>query len=154
VEIRWAVVESTLGPLLIAASARGICRIAFGAGGDDLARLFPKARLIEGFADEALLSRAIAAVEAPGQGHDIPVDVRGTAFQEAVWRALQTFPPGETRSYAQLAAAAGSATGANPVAVLSPCHRVIRGDGSAGGYAWGLEIKAELLAREGVQTKE
>jgi AraC family transcriptional regulator of adaptative response/methylated-DNA-[protein]-cysteine methyltransferase len=163
VEICWAIVESTLGPLLIAASPRGICRIAFGAGRDDVLRMFPQATLIEGFADPALLARVVAAVEAPGQGHDLPLDVRGTAFQEAVWRALQAIPPGETRSYAQIAAAvgrpratraAGSANGANPVAVLIPCHRVIRGDGGAGGYAWGLEIKAQLLAREGVQTKE
>jgi AraC family transcriptional regulator of adaptative response/methylated-DNA-[protein]-cysteine methyltransferase len=89
--------------------------------------------------------------------------VRGTAFQEAVWRALRAIPPGETRSYAQLAAAvgkpkaaraAGSANGANPVAVLIPCHRVVRGDGALGGYAWGEVVKRELLNRERVQTKE
>jgi AraC family transcriptional regulator of adaptative response/methylated-DNA-[protein]-cysteine methyltransferase len=99
----------------------------------------------------------VAAVEAPGSDPAIPLDVQGTAFQEAVWAALRQIPPGETRSYAQIAAAvgkpgavraAGSANGANQVAVLIPCHRVIRGDGSPGGYAYGLEIKQELLRRE------
>ncbi len=98
-----------------------------------------------------------AAVEAPGEFGHIPLDVQGTAFQEAVWRELQRIPPGETRSYAQIAAAvgrpnavraAGSANGANNVAVLIPCHRVIRTDGSLGGYAYGLAIKQELLNRE------
>ena len=99
----------------------------------------------------------VAAVNAPERPHDLPLDVRGTAFQEAVWRELQRIPAGETRTYAQIAAAvgkpaavraAGSANGANNVAVLIPCHRVIRSDGSAGGYAYGLERKARLLERE------
>ena len=104
-----------------------------------------------------LVARAVAAVNAPGKPHDLPLDVRGTAFQEAVWRELSRIPAGETRTYAQIAAAvgrpaavraAGTANGANNVAVLIPCHRVIRTDGSAGGYAYGLERKARLLERE------
>src|SRR5690606_28834771 len=94
---------------------------------------------------------------APDRPHDLPLDVRGTAFQEAVWRELTRIPPGETRTYAQIAAAVGrpgavratgSANGANNVAVLIPCHRVIRGDGGLGGYAYGLDRKRALLARE------
>jgi len=108
-----------------------------------------------GFAD--LLAAVVAAVEMPAASAAIPLDVRGTAFQEAVWRELAHIPAGETRTYAQIAAAvgksgavraAGSANGANPVAVLVPCHRVIRSDGSLGGYAYGLGIKEALLARE------
>ncbi|WP_353229514.1 methylated-DNA--[protein]-cysteine S-methyltransferase [Novosphingobium sp.] len=156
--IRWAVVPTTLGPMLVAATAKGVCRLAFGENGADLAARFPHATLVAGDdAFAALLQRVIAAVETPGTGDHIPIDVRGTAFQEAVWRALRSIPPGETRSYAQIAAAvghpqavraAGSANGANHVAVLIPCHRVIRSDGSLGGYAYGLDIKRELLARE------
>jgi AraC family transcriptional regulator of adaptative response/methylated-DNA-[protein]-cysteine methyltransferase len=158
VTIRWAQVATTLGPMLVAATDRGLCRVAFGEDGRDLARRFPAAELIEG--DEGfagLLEQVIAAVEQPGDSRHIPLDVQGTAFQQAVWAQLRAIPTGETRSYAQLAAAAGnpgavraagSANGANPVAVLVPCHRVIRADGTPGGYAYGLEIKAELLRRE------
>lgn len=164
VTIRWAVVPTTLGAMLVAATARGVCKLAFGEGCDDLARRFPHAALVEGGAEfAALLGDVIAAVEQPGTGAAIPLDVAGTAFQERVWQALRQIPPGETRSYAQIAAAigepgavraAGSANGANPVAVLIPCHRVVRSDGSLGGYAWGEAIKAELLRREVAQTKE
>lgn len=157
--IHWAVVPTTMGAMLVAATDKGVCRLSFNETGDDLAARFPKATLIEGGeAFSALLNAVIAAVEAPGTGTDIPLDVRGTAFQEAVWRELRKVPPGETRSYAQIAAAAGnpravraagSANGANHVAVLIPCHRVIRTDGTLGGYAYGLDIKRELLAREG-----
>lgn len=158
VTIRWAVVNTSLGELLVATTQKGICRLSFAEGGDDLARLFPRAELIEGgeaFSD--LLSQVICAVEQPGDSRTIPLDVQGTAFQQAVWRALQRIPSGETRSYAQIAAAVGkpnavratgSANGANPVAVLIPCHRVVRSDGSLGGYAYGLDIKRELLRRE------
>ena len=164
VTIRWTMVATSFGPMLLAATDRGVCRLAFGGGRDDLASRFPHATLVEGGAALAdLAAQVVSAVEAPGTSPAIPLDVRGTAFQEAVWRELQRIPPGETRSYAQIAAAigrpratraAGTANGANPVAVLIPCHRVIRGDGSPGGYAWGLDIKAELLAREGAYTKE
>lgn len=156
--IRWAVVPTSLGPMLVAATDRGVCRLAFGENGADLAARFPRADLREGGEDfAALLADVVAAVERPGDSRHIPIDVQGTAFQEAVWRELRRIPPGETRSYAQIAAAAGnpgavraagSANGANNVAVLIPCHRVIRSDGSLGGYAYGLAIKRELLKRE------
>lgn len=158
VAIHWALVPTTLGPMLVAATAKGVCRLSFAEAGADLSARFPNADLIEGGeAFSALLSDVVAAVETPGQSAHIPLDVQGTAFQEAVWRELRRIPPGETRSYAQIAAAvgnpgavraAGSANGANHVAVLIPCHRVVRSDGSLGGYAYGLEIKRDLLARE------
>ena len=162
VTIHWAAVDTSLGRMLVAATAKGVCRLSFDEGREALAARFPKAELIEGGEEfEALLADVIASVEAPrgigGQFAHIPLDVQGTAFQEAVWRELRRIPPGETRSYAQIAAAVGkptavratgSANGANNVAVLIPCHRVVRSDGSLGGYAYGLEIKRELLARE------
>jgi AraC family transcriptional regulator of adaptative response/methylated-DNA-[protein]-cysteine methyltransferase len=158
VTIRWAVVESSLGPMLVAASDKGVCRLSFGRGREELERLFPNAELVEGGADFAeLLQRVVAAVDDPASGREIPVDVRGTAFQERVWQELRRIPPGETRSYAEIAAAAGnpkavraagSANGANHVPVLIPCHCVVRSDGSLGGYAYGLEIKRKLLERE------
>lgn len=158
VTIRWAVVESTLAPMLVAATEKGVCRLSFGRGREELERLFPNAELAEGGEEfAALLQRVVAAVEDPARGRDIPVDVRGTAFQERVWQELRRIPPGETRSYSEIAAAAGnssavraagSANGANHVAVLIPCHCVVRSDGSLGGYAYGLDIKRELLARE------
>ncbi len=158
VTIHWAQVSTTLGPMLVAATDKGVCRLSFGEGVEALQSRFSNARLERGGSDfETLLTRIVAVVERPGMAHDIPLDVAGTAFQERVWQELRNIPPGETRSYAQLAAAAGndrasraagSANGANPVSVLVPCHRVIRGDGSIGGYAWGLDIKRELLRRE------
>lgn len=163
VTIRWAVVPTSLGAMLVAATDKGVCRLSFGEGCEALAARFPNAELIEGGADfAALLAKVIGAVERPGTGAAIPLDVAGTAFQERVWQELRRIPPGETRSYAQIAAAAGKpkavraaggANGANNVAVLIPCHRVVRSDGSLGGYAYGPEIKAELLKREGAQTK-
>ena len=156
--IRWAVVETSLGAMLVAATDKGVCRLAFAEGREHLAARFPNAELVEGSADfTALLQRVVAEVEQPGTGGDIPLDVAGTAFQQAVWRELRRIPPGETRSYGEIAAAAGnpravraagSANGANNVAVLIPCHRVIRSDGSLGGYAYGEAIKRELLRRE------
>jgi AraC family transcriptional regulator of adaptative response/methylated-DNA-[protein]-cysteine methyltransferase len=156
--IRWAVVETSLGAMLVAATDKGVCRLSFNETGDHLRARFPNADLAEADADfAALLGLVIAAVEEPGDFSHIPVDVKGTAFQEAVWRELRRIPAGETRSYAELAAAvgrpkavraAGSANGANHVSVLIPCHRVIRTDGSLGGYAYGLAIKEELLSRE------
>jgi AraC family transcriptional regulator of adaptative response/methylated-DNA-[protein]-cysteine methyltransferase len=158
VRIEWAVVTTSLGPMLVAATAKGVCRLSFSEGREDLAARFPNAELAEGGAQfAALLQRVVDAVESPGTGGDIPLDVRGTVFQERVWAELRKIPPGETRSYAEIAAAAGnptavratgSANGANNVAVLIPCHRVVRSDGSLGGYAYGLDIKRELLARD------
>lgn len=158
VTIRWAVVATSLGPMLVAATDKGVCRLSFNEGREALAARFPNAELVEGgegFA--ALLQQVVDAVEAPGQDHTVPLDVQGTAFQQAVWQELRRIPAGETRSYAEIAAAvgkpgavraAGSANGANNVAVLIPCHRVIRSDGSLGGYAYGLEIKQRLLDKE------
>jgi AraC family transcriptional regulator of adaptative response/methylated-DNA-[protein]-cysteine methyltransferase len=158
VRIEWAVVTTSLGPMLVAATARGVCRLSFSETREVLAARFPNAELVEGGAEFAsLLQRVVDAVEHPGTGGDIPLDVRGTAFQQRVWAELRKIPPGETRSYAEIAAAAGkpkavratgSANGANNVAVLIPCHRVVRSDGSLGGYAYGLDIKRELLKRE------
>jgi AraC family transcriptional regulator of adaptative response/methylated-DNA-[protein]-cysteine methyltransferase len=158
VTIRWAVVPTTLGQMLVAATDKGVCRLSFDEGVESLARRFPRAELIAGGEDfAALLAEVIAAVEQPGQSRAIPLDVQGTAFQQAVWQELQRIPHGETRSYAQIAAAVGkpgavratgSANGANNVAVLIPCHRVVRTDGTLGGYAYGLDIKRELLRRE------
>ncbi|MEA3032885.1 MAG: AraC family transcriptional regulator [Sphingomonadales bacterium] len=157
--IGWATAETSLGTMLVAATERGICRLSFDESEGDLRRRFPHAAIAPGGEAMAdLLARTVAAVEAPERPHDLPLDVRGTAFQEAVWRELARIPPGESLSYAALAAragrpgavrAAGTACGANRVAVLIPCHRARRGDGSPGGYAYGLERKAKLLEREG-----
>jgi AraC family transcriptional regulator of adaptative response/methylated-DNA-[protein]-cysteine methyltransferase len=158
VTIRWTIVESVLGPMLVAATDKGICRLTFEEGEEALRRHFPNATLVpdEGSMRE-LVEGALAAVERPLTAPELPLDVAGTAFQEAVWRELRKIPAGETRSYAQIAAAvgkpgavraAGSANGANPVAVLVPCHRVVRSDGSLGGYAGGLERKRRLLQAE------
>ncbi len=160
--IHWAVVKTSLGQMLVAATAKGVCRLSFNEGREALETRFPKAELVEGGADfTRLLDQVVAAVEAPrdfgGDFSHIPLDVKGTAFQEAVWRELRKIPAGETRSYAELAAAvgkpravraAGSANGANNVAVLIPCHRVIRTGGGLGGYAYGLDIKRKLLEKE------
>jgi AraC family transcriptional regulator of adaptative response/methylated-DNA-[protein]-cysteine methyltransferase len=158
VTIRWTVAASALGPMLVAATDRGICRLTFDEGEDALRRLFPNAQLVEDDgAMAALVEGALAAVERPAAAPDLPIDVAGTAFQEAVWRELRKIPPGETRSYADIAAAvgrpgavraAGSANGANHVAVLIPCHRVVRSDGSLGGYAGGIDRKRKLLEAE------
>jgi AraC family transcriptional regulator, regulatory protein of adaptative response / methylated-DNA-[protein]-cysteine methyltransferase len=158
VTIHWAVVGTSLGQMLVAATHKGVCRLSFDEGREALEARFPKAELVEGGSKfAALLDQVIAAVEAPGDFAHIPLDVKGTAFQEAVWRELQRIPKGETRTYAELAAAvgkpravraAGSANGANNVAVLIPCHRVIRTGGGLGGYAYGLEIKRKLLEKE------
>jgi AraC family transcriptional regulator of adaptative response/methylated-DNA-[protein]-cysteine methyltransferase len=156
--ISWATGESDLGTMLVAATGKGICRLSFDEDEAELRHRFPNARIEKGGPRmHALLERAIAAVNAPERPHDLPLDVRGTAFQEAVWRELSRIPPGESLSYAALAAragkpgaarAAGTACGQNRIAVLIPCHRARRGDGSPGGYAYGLHRKAALLERE------
>jgi AraC family transcriptional regulator of adaptative response/methylated-DNA-[protein]-cysteine methyltransferase len=156
--IRWAIAQTDLGTMLVAATQKGICRLSFDEDESALRRRFPNATIEPGGSGMAgLIESAVAAVNAPEKPHDLPLDVRGTAFQEAVWQELSRIPAGETRTYAQIAAAvgkpaavraAGSANGANNVAILIPCHRVIRTDGSAGGYAYGLERKARLLDRE------
>jgi AraC family transcriptional regulator of adaptative response/methylated-DNA-[protein]-cysteine methyltransferase len=156
--IRWATADTWLGTMLLAATERGICRLSFDEDEAELRRRFPLAQVEPGGADlQALLARTIAAIAAPERPHGLPLDVRGTAFQEAVWRELARIPPGEQLSYAALAAraghpqavrAAGTACGANQIAILIPCHRARRGDGSPGGYAYGLDRKARLVERE------
>lgn len=156
--IRWAVVSTSLGQMLVAATEKGICRLSFDEGEAALSDRFPKAEILPADATtQALIEGAVQAVENPSRMPDLPLDVAGTAFQEAVWQELRRIPVGETRSYADIAAAvgkpkavraAGSANGANNVAVLIPCHRVVRTDGSLGGYAYGLDRKRMLLEKE------
>jgi AraC family transcriptional regulator of adaptative response/methylated-DNA-[protein]-cysteine methyltransferase len=160
-EIRFAVGECTLGSILVAATAKGVCAIQLGDDPEalvrDLQERFPKARLIGADpAFEALVARVVGQVEEPRRSAELPLDVRGTAFQQRVWQALRGIPAGRTASYAEIAARIGSAQAvravaracaANPVAVAIPCHRVIRTDGEAGGYRWGVERKRELLRR-------
>jgi AraC family transcriptional regulator, regulatory protein of adaptative response / methylated-DNA-[protein]-cysteine methyltransferase len=157
--IRFVVVDSAMGPLLVAATDKGICRLTFGEDESELRRRFPNADIRPDDGTIApWVAAAVAEVDRPG-GHDLPLDVVGTAFQERVWAELRRIPLGETRSYADIAAAVGApratravgtANGANPIAVLVPCHRVVRSDGSLGGYAGGLDRKRALLAAEGV----
>lgn len=158
--VHWAVLDTSLGAMLVAATDKGVCCLAFGEGEAELAARFPRAQLVPAGDDfRALFAQVVEAVEQPGPGSAaIPLDVKGTAFQQRVWEELRRIPHGETRSYGELAAALGNpkasravggANGANNVAVLIPCHRVIASDGTLGGYAYGLEIKAELLRREG-----
>ena len=162
--IRWSLVATALGTALVAATQRGICMIELGDDPEALAAglraEFPQALLqrVDAGRDDFLAPRlqAIAAVLA-GKRAQVPVDLLGTAFQKKVWDALMKIPAGQTRSYADVALQLGapaaaravaSACARNRVAVLVPCHRVIRGDGSLGGYRWGLPLKQQLLARE------
>ena len=157
--IRWTHFDSPLGQMLIAATSKGICRLTFDDSVQSLQRLFPYATIVEDAGGlRELVEGALEAIESPRAAHQLPIDVAGTAFQEAVWRELRKIPVGETRSYAEIAAAigqpkavraVGTANGDNHVAVLIPCHRVIRSDGTLGGYAGGLDRKRKLLAAEG-----
>jgi AraC family transcriptional regulator of adaptative response/methylated-DNA-[protein]-cysteine methyltransferase len=160
--IRFAIGECSLGSILVAQSERGICSILLGDDPDALARelqdRFPRASLVgDDPAFEQLVARVVGFVEAPGLGLDLPLDVRGTAFQQRVWEALREIPVGETASYRDVATRIGSpnavravaqACGANPLAVAIPCHRVVRSDGGLSGYHWGVERKQALLERE------
>lgn len=161
-EIQFACGPSPLGLVLVARSDKGVCAILMGddAGelAQELARRFPKARRIAADAALAgLLAEVAALLGAPHRPFDLPLDLQGTLFQQQVWHALRGIPAGETVSYAELARRVGrpdavravaSACGANPVAVVVPCHRVLRGDGSISGYRWGVERKRRLLAAE------
>jgi AraC family transcriptional regulator of adaptative response/methylated-DNA-[protein]-cysteine methyltransferase len=161
-EIRFAVGECSLGSILVAASTRGVCAILIGEDPDKLARelqdRFPKACLLGGDREfERLVAQVVGFVEAPKVGLDLPLDVRGTAFQQRVWRALQKIPAGTTASYADIARRIGApksvravahACAANALAVAIPCHRVVRSDGDVSGYRWGVERKRALLERE------
>jgi len=161
-KIRFAVGQSSLGAVLVAATGKGVCAILMGDDPESLVRdlqdRFPRAELEGG--DEAF-ARTVAAVvgliEAPGARLDLPLDIRGAAFQQQVWRALRDIPAGSTMSYAEVARAIGrpgaaravaQACARNPLAIAIPCHRVVRQDGALSGYRWGLERKRELLRRE------
>ncbi|MDP2313666.1 MAG: bifunctional DNA-binding transcriptional regulator/O6-methylguanine-DNA methyltransferase Ada [Pseudomonadota bacterium] len=161
-EIRFAVGQCTLGSILVAQSGKGVCAILLGDDPDALVRdlqdRFPKATLLGGDpAFEGLVGRVVGFVEAPGLGLDLPLDVRGTAFQHRVWQALRAIPAGTTASYTDVARSIGAPTAvravaaacaANAIAVAIPCHRVVKNDGSLSGYRWGVERKRALLARE------
>jgi AraC family transcriptional regulator of adaptative response/methylated-DNA-[protein]-cysteine methyltransferase len=158
VTIRWTIADTSLGAMLVAATDRGLCRVSFDEDEAALRARFPNAEIVEGGSALATLAaQVVANVESPDRDQDLPLDVQGTAFQEAIWQALRAIPLGETRSYAELAAmvgnpgavrAAGTACGANPVAIVVPCHRVQRGDGTLGGYAYGVDRKVVLRKRE------
>jgi AraC family transcriptional regulator, regulatory protein of adaptative response / methylated-DNA-[protein]-cysteine methyltransferase len=163
--IRFAVGECSLGSVLVAATGKGVCAILFGDDPDALVRdlqdRFPKAQLIGADAEfERLMATVVGFVEAPAQGLDLPLDVRGTAFQQRVWQALRRIPHGSTVTYAEIANSLGQpkavravaqACAANALAVAVPCHRVLRTDGALSGYRWGVERKRALLEREGMR---
>lgn len=160
--IVFALAQCALGALLVARSGRGLCAIALGDDPDALLRelqdRFPHAELVGGDAAfEQLVAQVVGFVEAPRLGLDLPLDIRGTAFQQRVWEALRKIPAGETVSYRQLAQRIGmptasravaAACAANTLAVAIPCHRVVRSDGALSGYRWGIARKRDLLARE------
>ena len=160
--IEFALGQCSLGAILVARSQRGVCAISLGDNPDALLRelqdQFARAELVGGDADfERLVAQVVGLIEAPNLGIDLPLDVRGTAFQQRVWRALQQIPVGETASYAQVAQRIGApksvravaqACASNMLAVAIPCHRVVRSDGALSGYRWGVERKRALLLRE------
>ena len=161
-EIRFAVGASSLGPLLVAATRHGVCAVLFGksraALAEELAARFPRARLVQADAAfEATVAAVVHLVERPREAAELPLDIRGTAFQERVWRALTEIAPGQTVTYGELARTIGAPTAAravaracatNHLAVVVPCHRVVSSDGSLAGYRWGIARKKALLARE------
>jgi AraC family transcriptional regulator of adaptative response/methylated-DNA-[protein]-cysteine methyltransferase len=162
-EIHFATARCALGRVLVARSDRGVCAIALGNDADalrrDLQQRFPKAQLIGGDQSfERWVGEVVRLVDAPGVGLLLPLDIRGTAFQRRVWRALQKIPVGSTATYADIARRIGApravravaqACAANPLAVAIPCHRVLRSDGALSGYRWGVSRKRALLKREG-----
>jgi AraC family transcriptional regulator, regulatory protein of adaptative response / methylated-DNA-[protein]-cysteine methyltransferase len=161
-EIHFAVGQSSLGAILVATSKKGVVSILMGEDPEALLRTlqdrFPKARLVGADRDyEKLIAQVIGLVESPGGNFDLPLDVRGTAFQQRVWQALRKIPAGRTATYSQIARRIGSpkavravagACAANNIALAIPCHRVIRNDGALSGYRWGVERKRVLLDRE------
>ena len=160
--MHFAVGACSLGSVLVAATGKGVCAVFLGDDPDALVRelqdRFPKAELVGGDRDfEGLVATAVGLVEAPALGLDLPLDVRGTAFQQRVWQALRDIPAGSTASYTDVARRIGApkavravagACAANPIAVAIPCHRVVRSDGALAGYRWGVERKRALLERE------
>jgi AraC family transcriptional regulator, regulatory protein of adaptative response / methylated-DNA-[protein]-cysteine methyltransferase len=160
--IRFAVGECSLGSILVAATDKGVCAIEFGDDPDRLVHAlqdrFPKAQLVGGdHTFEQFVAKVVGFIEAPAQGLDLPLDIRGTAFQKRVWNAIRDIPAGATASYAELARRIGrpsasravaQACASNTLAVAIPCHRVVRRDGGLSGYRWGVERKEALLTRE------
>jgi AraC family transcriptional regulator of adaptative response/methylated-DNA-[protein]-cysteine methyltransferase len=160
--IRFAIGQCSLGAILVASSDKGVCAILLGDDPDALARdlqdRFPRAELVGGDHDyERVVATVVGFIEAPRLGLDLPLDVRGTAFQERVWRALREIPPGGKATYAEIARRIGEpravravagACAANTLAVAIPCHRVVRSDGGLSGYRWGVERKRQLLESE------
>lgn len=161
-EIHFAIAKSSLGPILVAKSEKGVCSILIGDDPSklvsDLRNQFPNANLIGNEpAFEDVVARVVSLIEEPNIGTDLPLDIRGTTFQQRVWKALQQIPPGSTASYSDIAKEIGQpkavravaqACASNVLAVAIPCHRVVRSDGSLSGYRWGLERKRALLERE------
>jgi AraC family transcriptional regulator of adaptative response/methylated-DNA-[protein]-cysteine methyltransferase len=161
-DIKFAIGDCSLGTILVAATDKGVCAIMLGDDAEQLVRdledRFPKANLIGGDAGfERLVAKVVGFIEAPALGCDLPLDVRGTAFQQRVWQALRNIPVGATASYSEIARRIGApkatravarACAANRIAVAIPCHRVVRNDGALSGYRWGVERKRALLKRE------
>ncbi len=160
--IRFAVGQASLGAVLVAATKKGVCAILLGDDPETLVRdlqdRFPNAEFEGGDAEfERMVAQVVGIIEAPGQRLDLPLDIRGTVFQQKVWAALRAIPPGKTATYQEIARAIGQpkavravaqACGANPLAVAIPCHRVVRTDGDVSGYRWGVERKRKLIDRE------
>lgn len=161
-EIKFAIGESSMGSILVAASAKGVCAIFMGDDPEklicDLEKRFPNALLVGGDAEfEDVVAKVVGIVESPKLGLDLPLDLQGTAFQQRVWQALMKVPPGKTVSYADIALGIGRPTasravaqacGANKIAIAIPCHRIVRKDGAISGYRWGVERKKILLEKE------
>jgi AraC family transcriptional regulator of adaptative response/methylated-DNA-[protein]-cysteine methyltransferase len=166
-KIYFAIGECFLGSILVAQSEKGVCAILIGDDAEELLRdlqnRFPQAELTGGDQNfESVISQVIAYIEEPAQGFLLPLDIRGTTFQQRVWQALRQIPAGETRNYTDIGRIIGapkavravaSACAANALAVVIPCHRVVRTDGSLSGYRWGVERKRALIDREAAQTK-
>lgn len=161
-DIRFAVAECSLGSVLIAATSKGICAVTLGDDPEALVQnlqdRFPQAELFAGDKEfETHIAAVIAHIENPAQNFDLPLDIQGTVFQQKVWQALRDIPSGQTTSYSDLAnrigqpkasRAVASACGANKIAVIIPCHRVVRNNGDLSGYRWGVERKEALLIKE------
>ncbi len=166
--IHFTITDCSLGKIIIAATEQGICLLEFGKNEKALkqrvSHFFPKAEIVKppaGFT--TLVKKIVSYIERPRGSLNVPIDLHGTTFQQKVWRELLKIPCGATTSYLAIATAirqptamraVGQAVGSNPVSILVPCHRVLRHDGSIGGYAWGLERKRELLSREGYSSQK
>jgi AraC family transcriptional regulator of adaptative response/methylated-DNA-[protein]-cysteine methyltransferase len=160
--IHWVRGETAIGPIVLAATARGICHLSIAADTARLIKAFPRCERLEaGPWAGQFLDRVVDAIAQPHLPHDLPLDPQGTEFQHKVWAEVCRIPGGETRSYSSIAAtigrpkairAVGTANGANPIAVLIPCHRLVRSNGALAGYAYGLDRKTWLLDKERQET--